>query len=86
MSDRDRITKSVSNALFELIRADMLDGNSNFDQMMAAYIVRILDNFDERLGKKAPYWVPDQLELLVKNLNMIRLERSVQIDKENPTV
>tara|TARA_R110002012_G_scaffold6631_4_gene31675 strand:- start:15017 stop:15277 length:261 start_codon:yes stop_codon:yes gene_type:complete len=86
MSDRDRITKSVSNALYELIRADMLDGHGSFDEVMAAYMVRILDNFDERLGKKAPHWVPDQLQLLIKNLNWIRLERSVQIDNENPAV
>ncbi len=86
MSDRDRITKSVSNALFELMRADMLDGHGSFDEVMAAYMVQILDNFDERLGEKAPYWVPDQLELLVKNLNLARLERSVQIDNENPIV
>tara|TARA_B100000131_G_scaffold289853_1_gene302178 strand:- start:4332 stop:4616 length:285 start_codon:yes stop_codon:yes gene_type:complete len=90
MSDRDRITKSVSNALYELIRVDLLNGNSNFDQLIAAYIVRILDNFDERLKQQTwsvnyerpDDWVSDQLKLLVKNLEWIRLERSVAADEK----
>ena len=73
----ERITESVSNALFERVRAEMLDEQGSFDEVMAVYFVKILDNFDARLKGKNSDWVPDQLEKIVANLNWIRVERSV---------